>query len=142
MSHRATSPAPAARSRAEEEAVDARLARTFDLRLARYGDDLRRGLEVCFGERAGETFERVLAIIAAALADRPEDLRDLDEARLLAPDWLQDPSMLAYVAYADRFGGDLRGVQGHLDHLASLDVTHLHLMPLLEAFQDLPTPPS
>ncbi|MCL6424210.1 alpha-amylase family glycosyl hydrolase [Brachybacterium sp. JHP9] len=132
MSHRATSPAPAARSRAEEEAVDARLARTFDLRLARYGDDLRRGLEVCFGERAGETFERVLAIIAAALADRPEDLRDLDEARLLAPDWLQDPSMLAYVAYADRFGGDLRGVAQHLDHLASLDVTHLHLMPLLD----------
>ncbi|MDO5662663.1 MAG: alpha-amylase family protein [Brachybacterium sp.] len=112
--------------------TDPQLARTFDLRLARYGDDLRRGLAVCFGDRAEETFERVLRIVAAAMADRSPALRDLDEQRLLAPDWLQDPRMIAYVAYADRFGGDLQGVRRHLDHLDSLDVTHLHLMPLLD----------
>lgn len=112
--------------------VDPALTRSFDLRLARYGDDLRAGLRACYGDRADETFERVLRIVAAAMQDRPEALRGLDEARLLAPDWLQDPRQIAYVAYADRFAGTLRGVEEHLDHLESLAVTHLHLMPLLE----------
>ena len=112
--------------------VDPALTRSFDLRLARYGDDLRAGLRACYGDRADETFERVLRIVAAAMQDRPEALRGLDEARLLAPDWLQDSRQIAYVAYADRFAGTLRGVEEHLDHLESLAVTHLHLMPLLE----------
>lgn len=112
--------------------VDPALRRSFDLRLARYGDDLRRGLQVVYGERADDLFERVLQIVAAAMEQRPEDLRERDEARLLRPDWLQDPGMLAYVAYADRFAGDLAGVRSHLDHLDSLGVTHLHLMPLLD----------
>ncbi|GAB2538512.1 alpha-amylase family protein [Brachybacterium huguangmaarense] len=113
-------------------APDPSLARSFDLRVARYGADLRRGLRACYGERADETFERVLRIVAAAMAERPAELRALDEARLLAPDWLQEPSMLAYVAYADRLGGTLRGVEERLCHLASLGTTHLHLMPLLD----------
>ncbi|UYG17554.1 alpha-amylase family protein [Brachybacterium huguangmaarense] len=116
----------------ESDRPDPHLARSFDLRVARYGADLRRGLHACYGERADETFERVLQILAAAMAERSEDLRGLDEERLLAPDWLQDPRMLAYVAYADRFAGTLRGVEQHLDHLESLAVTHLHLMPLLD----------
>jgi len=47
------------------------------------------------------------------------------------PDWFQQPGMVGYVCYADRFAGDLRGVAGHLDYLAELGVTYLHLMPLL-----------
>lgn len=66
------------------------------------------------------------------MVERSEDLRTLDEQRLLSPDWLQDPRQLAYVAYADRFAGNLRGVEQHLDYLETLGVTHLHLMPLLE----------
>jgi amylosucrase len=45
---------------------------------------------------------------------------------------LQDPRQVAYVTYVDNFAGTLRGVEDHLDHLESLHVTHLHLMPLLE----------
>jgi glycosidase len=39
--------------------------------------------------------------------------------------------MVGYVCYADRFAGSLAGVRQHLDYLAELGVTYLHLMPLL-----------
>jgi len=39
--------------------------------------------------------------------------------------------MLGYVAYADRFAGDLRGVAERIPYLGELGVTYLHLMPLL-----------
>ena len=39
--------------------------------------------------------------------------------------------MIGYVCYADRFAGSLPGVREHLDYLAELGVTYLHLMPLL-----------
>ncbi len=69
---------------------------------------------------------------AAAYAERPADLHLLDQRRLLTPDWLQQPRMFGYACYADRFGGDLKGVAKHLDHLEELGVTYLHLMPLLQ----------
>src|SRR6185312_434778 len=40
--------------------------------------------------------------------------------------------MLGYACYAERFGGDLAGVTSHVDYLAELGVTYLHLMPLLD----------
>jgi amylosucrase len=39
--------------------------------------------------------------------------------------------MIGYVCYADRSAGSLPGVREHLDYLAELGVTYLHLMPLL-----------
>ena len=63
---------------------------------------------------------------------RSDDLRELDEARLLRPDWLQLPSQVGYVAYTDRFAGTLYGIADHLDYLQDLGVTYLHLMPLLQ----------
>jgi glycosidase len=39
--------------------------------------------------------------------------------------------MIGYVCYADRFAGSLPGVRQHLDYLAELGVSYLHLMPLL-----------
>ena len=46
---------------------------------------------------------------------RGDDLRELDEARLLRPDWLQLPSQVGYVAYTERFAGTLNGIAEHLD---------------------------
>jgi amylosucrase len=40
--------------------------------------------------------------------------------------------MLGYACYAERFGGDLRGVAERVPYLAELGVTYLHLMPLLQ----------
>jgi len=112
---------------------DARaVANTFALRRARYGTALADSLRAVYGEAADSLVERVDEIMWAAAQARNEELRLLDEARLLSPDWLQQPTTLGYVAYADRFGGTLEGVGGRLDYLRDLGVTYLHLMPLLK----------
>ena len=50
---------------------------------------------------------------------------------MLRPDWLQDPGLVGYAAYTERFAGDLRGVTDRLPYLRELGVGYLHLMPLL-----------
>ena len=105
---------------------------TFQLRLNRYGPDLLSGLTGAYGDRAADLFERLTGALRTAFDARPGDLRVLDEARLLSPDWLQRPDIVGYVCYADRFAGTLSGVADHIDHLESLGVNYLHLMPLLK----------
>ena len=105
---------------------------TFRLRLERYNRELADSLGALYGPAAEGLLERVIASMAAGFDERPADLLELDEARLLTPDWLADPRMVGYVAYADRFAGTLKGVAGHVDYLERLGVTYLHLMPLLK----------
>ena len=105
---------------------------TFDLRWERYGAELIAALEAVYGERAWEVTDRVRDLVRERFDARSDDLRELDEARLLRPDWLQLPSQVGYVAYTDRFAGTLYGIADHLDYLQDLGVTYLHLMPLLQ----------
>jgi amylosucrase len=110
---------------------DDRDAETFGLRLERYRADLEGSLRAVYGDHAGALLERLLAVLIHASRARPADLKRLDEARLLRPDWLQGEDVLGYVAYTDRFAGTLKGVGERLNYLESLGVTYLHLMPLL-----------
>ena len=103
----------------------------LELRWERYGEELGKTLRSVYPEHR-ELPGKVREIIRQAMAQRPKDLRRLDEARLLRPDWLQSPRMTGYVCYTDRFAGTLTGVIDHLDHLQDLGVTYLHLMPLLQ----------
>ena len=66
-----------------------------------------------------------------AAARRPQTQRLLDRRREIDPAWFQRSRMIGYVCYADRFARSLPGVRQHLDYLAELGVTYLHLMPLL-----------
>jgi amylosucrase len=66
-----------------------------------------------------------------ATAARPVPLRLLDRRREIDPAWFQRSRMIGYVCYTDRFAGTLAGVRPHLDYLAELGVTYVHLMPLL-----------
>ncbi len=129
-----SAPPPAARQleRLRSAFDDDRDADTFLLRLDRYGPDLQECLEQVYGESAGELYRRLQDILLFGYHERPADLRRLDEARLLRPDWLQQETMLGYVAYTDRFAGTLKGVQAHLPYLQDLGVSYLHLMPLLK----------
>ena len=106
----------------------------FTLRLARQFGNLYEGLEPLYGARPD--FETVLARLVTKLAefyrDRPEALKVLDLERELTPDWFQRPEMVGYVAYAERFAQNLAGVAEHLDYLAELNVTYLHLMSVLK----------
>jgi amylosucrase len=104
----------------------------FALRLDRWYEDLLDGLAAVYpSEQVGPLVGRVVRLAAAAYADRAPELKRLDQARSLEPDWFQHPRMLGYAAYADRFAGDLTGVRQHIPYLEELGVTYLHLMPLL-----------
>ena len=101
-------------------------------RLARWGPDLLNGLAVYQRpDRSDRLPERIVDEILGCVARRRPALRELDEQRVLRPDWFLAPEQVGYVCYADRFAGTLAGVQDHIGYLKELGVTYLHLMPLL-----------
>lgn len=112
--------------------LDAETERDFNLRWRRYAPQIRTALAKVYPGRETEVEARLAKIIKDAMAERPAELRELDEERILRPDWLQQPEMIGYVAYADRFAGSLRGVAEHVDYLKGLGVTYLHVMPFLK----------
>lgn len=96
-------------------------------RFDRWMPDLLDGLAEVYD--VDSVMTELLPIMCAAINDRPSDLRNRDRMRLLEPDWIQRPDAIGYVAYADRFGTNLRDIR--VDYLVDLQVTYLHLMPLL-----------
>ncbi|MGB5952108.1 MAG: alpha-amylase family protein, partial [Ornithinimicrobium sp.] len=106
---------------------------TFLLRVSRRYADVLDGLAVY--PDPDVVAGRALILAAQAYAARSEELHVLDERRLLEPDWFQQPSMVGYAAYTERYaapGAGLAGVADKVDHLRELGVTYLHLMPLLQ----------
>jgi amylosucrase len=104
----------------------------FEIRVQRWRPDLREGLLDLYPEAVAATLEeRLIELAARAYAERPDDLHHLDLVRTLTPDWFQQPGMLGYAAYADRFAGSLTGVADEIHYLRELGVGYLHLMPLL-----------
>lgn len=103
----------------------------FAARLEAHLPDLRATLGRVYGDAAPDVADRLVAIARAAHAERPDDLRALDDQRLREPDWFQRPSMAGYAAYTDRFADTLRGVGERAAYLRDLGVGYLHLMPLL-----------
>ena len=105
----------------------------FDQRLDRWWADLIEPLGRLYPDQDSEALAVDLVRRAAtAFAERPEALHRLDHKRLLRPDWLQQPRMIGYAAYTERFAGSLAGIHDRLDYLQELGVTYLHLMPLLQ----------
>ncbi len=121
-----------------ENAVRQRLgvldADAFLARLEQLSFDIAGPLRNLYGGVTDTTrlaTDLVMDALEAAAA-RPTPLRLLDRRREIDPGWFQRSRMIGYVCYADRFAGSLRGVRHHLDYLAELGVTYLHLMPLLQ----------
>ncbi|MFZ6003475.1 MAG: alpha-amylase family glycosyl hydrolase [Actinomycetota bacterium] len=83
---------------------------------------LAGAIEGLYGERAEATLAAVLDRIERAPAGAARDL---------PADWHQQPGRVGYAAYADRFGGDLAGVEAHIPYLVELGVEVLHLMSVL-----------
>ncbi|WP_371814172.1 alpha-amylase family protein [Phycicoccus sp. HDW14] len=107
-------------------------AEMFRARVERWWPDLLGSLTALYGaERAERTGAELVTLAARAFARRPDRLHRRDLQRMLRPDWLQEPSMVGYAAYTERFAEDLHGVGERLDYLDELGVTYLHLMPLL-----------
>ena len=106
----------------------------FNLRLARSAPDLFPMLEALYGARPDYAAfrDKLVKALKKGWAERPADLKRLDLARDLEPDWFQRPGMAGYVFYIDRFAGTLRGILDKLDYLDDLGVTYVHLMPCLK----------
>jgi amylosucrase len=117
-------------------AIDSRLAddpghELFTLRLQRWWPDLHDGLAAVYGAELEATALRLIEHATEAYLARDAELKRLDLIRSLEPDWFQQPEMMGYAAYADRFAGTLTGVARRVGYLRELGVTYLHLMPLL-----------
>lgn len=108
-------------------------ASIFDMRMARSAPDLWPMLERLYGDRPD--YDAFRAALEGALregwAARPADLKRLDLARDLEPDWFQRSGMAGYACYVDRFAGNLAGMQDRLDYLRDLGISYVHLMPCL-----------
>jgi amylosucrase len=133
MLHRHSVPAPVlAAAAACLTDLPALRGEQFTLRLQRWYGDLVAGLEALWPDRdVTEIAQRLVVCAATAYGQRDPELHRVDEARLLEPDWLQQPTVFGYACYADRFGETLKGVADRIDYLDELGVTYLHLMPLL-----------
>ena len=106
-------------------------ADAFLTRLDQLTPDILEPLSQVYGADAQTLAEDLVRDALDAAAKRPPTQRLLDRRREIDPAWFQRSRMIGYVCYTDRFAGSLREVREHLDYLAELGVTYLHLMPLL-----------
>ncbi|MGR3540634.1 MAG: amylosucrase [Hasllibacter sp.] len=106
-------------------------AALFALRWSRNAADALAPLARLYPRAEGlET--RLRALLERHAEERPADLRRLDLARDVNPNWFLSNDMVGYVFYVDRFAGRLRDVPGRIPYLQSLGVTYAHMMPLLK----------
>ena len=103
----------------------------FAARLRRWWPDLVGPLSQVYGEAAPALADELVTLAERAFTERSDRLHARDLDRMLRPDWLQDPAMIGYAAYTERFAGNLTGVVDHIPYLDELGVRYLHLMPLL-----------
>ena len=118
---------------AEPFAADT-LAR-IDARARFWTPFVRPLVEALYGQVADtdELVDQLVARSSTAASARRDSLRLLDIERETDPAWFQRSSMIGYVAYADLFGGTLKGVADRLDYLSELHVRYFHLMNVLRA---------
>ncbi len=108
------------------------VASEFDVRVAEWRRDLESALAGLYGAAADEVGRTLVERAAAAHAARSTALVDLDRRRAASPYWYQGRQRVGYMAFTDRFGGDLAGVGRRIPYLAELGVDTLHLLSLLK----------
>lgn len=77
--------------------------------------------------------EDLVLNMARSWFDRPQDLRELDDAREQDPHWFQSNQMLGGVCYVDLFANTLEGIRKKIPYFKELGLTYIHLMPLFKA---------
>ena len=65
-------------------------------------------------------------------AEREPDLKEMDEAREMLPDWYMQNDLLGMMLYIDNFAGNIKGVEEKLDYLEESNINYIHLMPFLD----------
>ncbi len=105
----------------------------FASRLDDWRPDLDSALRGLYGARSADVADRLIDSARRSNAKRSKALRERDRHRALHPDWFQKPQRVGYMAYVDKFGGDLDGVRRRIPHLNELGVDVLHLLSLFAA---------
>lgn len=115
------------------------LSRDISARFDEHGQVLFASLHRLYAQRFVSHQEftnwclQLTARMAVRLNERSDALLILDQKRSKQPDWFTSQNMLGYCAYADRFAGNLRGINEKIPHLQSLGISYLHLLPFLKA---------
>lgn len=104
-----------------------RLNRNFPTLLALYADVYSDRYDLF------HHLEDLVASMARSWFSRPQDLRELDNAREQDPHWFQSNHMLGGVCYVDLFANDLDGIRKKIPYFKELGLTYIHLMPLFKA---------
>ena len=102
-----------------------------DARIRDWRPDLEAALRGLYGGRAGELTSALVGRARQAASRRSPALVERDRVRAIEGDWYLANDRVGYMAYVDRFGGDLLGVEKRIPHLSELGVDVLHLLSLL-----------
>jgi amylosucrase len=106
-------------------------ASELDARADDWRPDLLAALRGLYGDRADDLGAAMEKRAREAAQQRTPELIDRDRVRVTQPDWYLGNARVGYMAYTDRFGGDLAGVRRRIPHLTELGVDVLHLLSLL-----------
>ena len=102
-----------------------------DARIHDWRPDLEAALRGLYGERADALADDLIERARRAATRRSPALVERDRVRAVQADWYLGHERVGYMAYVDRFGGDLQGVRKRIAHLTELGVDVLHLLSLL-----------
>ena len=80
-----------------------------------------------------ESFNFFVDMLKRSHEQRKTALRNIDKSRIDNPDWYRSNEMMGMMLYADRFAGNLNGVEEKLPYIKECGVNYLHLMPLLKS---------
>jgi len=104
----------------------------FYLRLEKHWEPLFALLLQLYGERYDFFYHcaQILKTAANACAERSEELTQLDEQRVNAPDWFLSEKLVGGALYVDLFSENLKEARNHVQYFQELGLSYLHLMPL------------
>ena len=109
----------------------------FRNRFERHERELRELLLILYpGDR--KCLGNFSEMLRQALAERPEKLRILDEARLASPAWFRGNGLTGMLLDVGAFAGTLQGTRERLDYLLDCGINCLHLAPLLAGSAGVP----
>jgi amylosucrase len=103
--------------------LETHFPRAFDLLYQIYGDQYDFFYHL----------QRLFDAVAEMYAQRPADLKKLDQQRENHPDWFLSEQMMGGVCYVDLFADTLIGIREKIPYFQALGLTYLHLMPLFKA---------
>jgi len=116
----------------DSQKISGPLRHEFEVRLESHWRELFQLLLNLYGKRYDFFYhlEQILLTAAAAWANRPETLREIDRHRCHEQDWFASEKIVGGALYVDLFSENLGRLREHIHYFQELGLTWLHLMPL------------